>query len=369
MPPKIKLYVGAPESNRLDWDESGLLSSFSEPFLRFAKLQQHTGHEKSAVVPVTPTSTFYPEWRSLPLERQHLATGISQDHGWHSQFLGGANFFTISQVDSMMEELSQQAKESFESNISVQSKEQLRSQFYEESYGRHQDIASSQITDFGGSFTSDESSFDKTQAFDSLIDEVLSEIPNAGPLSNIKDLPGAAYLDSIQPQTMTVNLIVGIISLPTARTINTRRGGHTELVEAIVGDDTKSGLAVNFWFSSFQLATANLKADIEALRPQDVVLMRNVALSSFRGRVYGQSLRQGMTKVHLLFRNRVDHADVGGCYRRADLDPGNHGNVQLERTKRVREWVLRFVGNSGPQRQRDSGDYREFQESLPPDTQ
>ena len=85
-----------------------------------------------------------------------------------------------------------------------------------------------------------------------------------------------------------------------------------ELIEVLAGDEIKSGFTVNFWLSSPQSADGDTRSVLSGLRPQDVVLMRNVALSSFRGMVYGQSLRKEMTKVHLLYRDRIDRTDVGG---------------------------------------------------------
>ncbi|RDL39457.1 Uncharacterized protein BP5553_03797 [Venustampulla echinocandica] len=372
MPPRVKLYVGAPESSSLNWeDETGLLHTFSEPFVRFSRLQHSPD---ISAVPITPdlpsTSSPHPEWRSLPLERQHLATGLSQGHGWQAESQG-ASFFALSEIDSFMEDLSQKASQG-NFNSSTESVEQILSQFYEESYARHEDIVSSQIaaaSDFGTSFTTDHNSFNTTEASLELSTSYMrQDIPASGPLSNLKDLPNAAYLHSIQPQVMTVNIIVGIISLPPPRLIRTRRGTNVELIEALVGDGTKSGFGISFWLPSSPSADGGLRSSVEALRPQDVVLMRNVALSSFRGRVYGQSLRKGWTKVHLLYRNRVDHTDIGGCYRSADLKPGGIEHPQIEKTRAVREWVLRFVGAPISQ---GKGKVRvlDRSESLPPDTQ
>ncbi|KAH8668059.1 hypothetical protein BGZ60DRAFT_42570 [Tricladium varicosporioides] len=370
MPSKIILFTGAPNSGLLKWDESGLLKAFSDPFTRFANLPINSSTSEGVAVPFTPSITEYPEWRSLSVERQHLTTGVSQDHRWRPQY-EGASFFKTSQLESIFQELSQNsARESFGSNTG--SIEEVLTQFYAESYARHEDVLSSQIataSDLSDSFTSGSSLYTTEGSFDSPAGEVHREIPKTGPLSTIKDIPTAVYLNSIEPQTMTVNLIVGIISLPPSRTIKTRRGGQVELVEAIVGDETKSGFGVNFWLSSSQPAMASLKSGVESLRPQDVVLMRNVALSSFCGRVYGQSLRQGMTKVHLLCRNKLNRTDAGGCYSRRELETASQGNAQFERTKKVREWVVRFVGGPPGPRNRDERDFEPHPESLPPDTQ
>jgi hypothetical protein len=183
------------------------------------------------------------------------------------------------------------------------------------------------------------------------------------------DVPNAVYLSSIYPQTMTVNLIVGIISIPEPRAIRTRQGAGVELIEVLVGDETKSGFGINFWLSSSPSAHGDTRSILSGLRTRDVVLMRNVALSSFRGEVYGQSLRKEMTKVHLLYRNRVDKNDVGGYYNTADLSGGEPVLPQVEKTRKVREWVLKFVGiGAGPQKGKGPA-FEASKEVLPPDTQ
>lgn len=363
MGPKIIIFAGAPDAKSLDWDEDGLLTEFSTPFLRFFNLHGYNSQETS---PISADVTTYPAWRSIPLERQHLPTGISQDHAWQPEYQG-ASFFTTSQIKSFIGELSQELdQESFDS--SAESVEQVLSQFYEESYARHQDVPSSQIAAVSqtDSLTSGGTSFSTTESFDSPTSFTRKDVPNAGNLSNIKEIPNAKYINSIQPQTMTVNLIVGMISVSEARSIKTKRGADVELLEVIVGDETKTGFGINFWLPSSQVVEGDLRSAVQGLRLQDVVLMRNVALSSFRGKVYGQSLRKGMTKVHLLYRSRIDRTDVAGCYSAADLNSGEPADRQLEKARRVREWVLRFIGGGVGQR---NGKRKALHETLPPDTQ
>ncbi|KAN0106457.1 hypothetical protein V8E51_009333 [Hyaloscypha variabilis] len=375
---QLVMFVGAPEASSLDWQESGLLNSFSTSIARFAGLDSHntTPHRSPITPALISESTAHPSWRPLPLERQHLTTGLTQSFDRHHLFTGlsqetgsqGASFFVASQINSFMEELSQAPSESH--NSSHASTEELLSQFYEESYARHEDIQSSQIapaSDVATSYTSGELSSD---SFDSPLRSfgAAKDVPVAGHLSNLRDLPNAVYLNSIHPQTMTVNLIVGIISIPESRAIKTRRGAAVELIEVLVGDETRSGFGVNFWLSSSQSAHGDMRSVLSGLRPRDVVLMRNVALSSFRGKVYGQSLRRDMTKVHLLYRTRVDKTDVGGCYSAADLALGDPAPPQVEKTRRVREWVLKFVG-MGAGQQKGKGPAEKPKEILPPDTQ
>lgn len=171
-------------------------------------------------------------------------------------------------------------------------------------------------------------------------------------LSDLRDIPNAAYLRSIIPQTMSVNLVVGIISISQPRTIITRRGGRSvDLVEMLVGDSTRSGFGINIWLPCFQRnnqpvqGEQTLASQVLGLRPQDVVLARTIALSSFNGRVYGSSLRRNMTSLDLLYRNVADADDGRGTYRAQDLEVESIADPQVFKVKKVKDWVMQFVGN------------------------
>ncbi|KAH7419085.1 hypothetical protein BKA64DRAFT_649990 [Cadophora sp. MPI-SDFR-AT-0126] len=371
MAPSLVFFTGAPLVNSLNWDQEGLLNNFVDPIAHFVGLKTAPGSAPST----------HPQWRYLPLDRQHLTTGLTPPENFDQNQLftgygksheaeGDSSFFTTSQVESEFSQ-SQLPGDSFPSTQASIS--QVLSQFYEESYARHEDVPSSQIapaSDGSSSFTSDD--FSSTcPSFDSRYQPlgIKKEVPIVGHLTNLKDIPKAPYLSSIQPQTMTVNFIVGIISMPQPRAIKTRRGADVSLVEVLVGDETRSGFAVNFWLSSSQSMEGDMRSMLEGLRPQDIVLMRNVALNSFRGKVYGQSLRKEMTKVHLLYRNRVDKTDVGGLYRAAELIATESSHPQLDKTRRVREWVLKFVGVGATKNHRKDRAFEIVNETLPPDTQ
>ena len=366
MSPAILLFVGAPEARSLDWDKPELLDNFSDPFTRFMGLGDSQDFTSLA------STSSHPAWRSIPLERQHLPTGLSQNHAYQGEYRG-ASFFTTGDIESFIEERSQPQVGGSQVS-SAESVVQVLSQFYEQSYAVHEEIPSSQLapaSNAGTSLQSDGSFSVTGSSFDSPWNSFsgTKEIPSAGFLTSLKDIPNAAYLNSIQPQTMTVNLIVGIISLPSPREIKTRRGDKVELIEVLVGDETKSGFGINFWLPSSQSADGELRSVLNGLRPQDVVLVKNVALSSFRNKVYGQSLRKNMTKAFLLYRSKIDKPDVGGCYSAADLVSTDTPRQQVEKTRRVREWVVKFVGE-GPERGKGKGRMSEMiRETLPPDTQ
>lgn len=279
---------------------------------------------------------------------------------------------------------------------------QRLAEFYEHSLAVHDDLASSQLLPQHGSQGDDDGSMDETTTTTSIdadddYDDSTSlltkdgnntamlppktplrpawgrRLANADPrLTDLHDIPSAKVLTSLVPQTVTVNLVVCIISIAAPRVVATRYGCTSTLVEVLVGDETKSGFSVTFWLpggNTNDNDSAGYGA-LAGLRSQDIVLMQNVALNVFRNKVYGGSLRRDMTRVHLLFRGRlVDDEDVGGYYSRADLARRRSSrrttitasatttardgqppppNSQLDKTKRVREWVLDFVGGGSP---------------------
>ena len=227
-------------------------------------------------------------------------------------------------------------------------------QFYDHSLAIHDDIASSQLP--AGSFSTLMSSFNTTDGAGLDDTTVLSpglsghqaHAPEVAHLSNLEDLPNATYLESISPQTMTVNLVVGIISIAEPRIIRTRWGSTMSLVELLVGDETKSGFTITFWLPGPDGPGAGPREDsVRLLRRQDVVLLRNVALGAFMRKVHGHSLRKGLTKVDLLHRRKLDRSDEGGLYTTRQLSSKKQTHHQLMKTRRVWEWAVNFVGSGG----------------------
>jgi len=391
MSPNTLFFTGAPLSSSLDWRSDELLDAFSSSIARFAGLDKD-GEPGPQLAP----SQAYASWRSLRVGSQHLPTGHSQIHA-SDEYQGNAAFFAESDpsfsFDGTPDDRSFPRSEG--SHSGCQSIEAVASQFYEHSFALHEGLPSSQIPIpapndniiFSGSedgnttysTTSFETSAsDPTADSQSIVAAVARvSIPVTIQISNLESIPNVAYLQSIHPQTMTVNLIVGIISISLPRLIQTRRGVCVEIVEMLVGDETKSGFGINFWIPSSPAKTKkeganSVKDALTGLRPQDIILLRNLALSSFRGKVYGQSLRRDMTKVDLLYRNRIDRTDVGGCYTAKDLKDIVEGvnRSPLAKAGRVRDWVIRFVGlGVGTVRRTEKGKVEIMKEMMPPDTQ
>lgn len=363
------MLAGAPESGTLDWTAQGLLDVFDTRHRRF--LQSSAGVNLPTTQDESVLKTGQAQlaaWRSLPLERQHLTTGHSQIHGYNisieddeeTSFLSTAD---LSIAEAHSSEGSDKQIESLRESINTASSQDPVSQFYNHSFALHEALPSSQIPAaslYSNSSTTTTSTSSHHQASQPVLTPPAPTpalIP--GHLSDLEDLPSAKYITKIHPQTITVNLIVGIISVSPPRPITTRFNTTVNLISLIVGDETRAGFEINFWLPQLGLnAVGGAGKRLQTLRGQDVLLLRNVALSSFRGRVFGQSLRKGMTSFEILFRRRLGSADGRVGYdekilRDASLAMGrmsvaenqDHSiHPQILKTARVWDWVQRFVG-------------------------
>ena len=305
-----------------------------------------------------------PSWRLLPIERTHLPTGLTQS--------SSEDAFPAPDSNLAYETISHCAPDrSYASTNPVKERtgvpqnatadaEELLSQFYEHSFTVHDEIPSSDLISAESMLEASFSTEAEECSFDSDMDYALNSQDQvvrsrlaAGYLIELKDIPNAAYLGSITPQTMTINLVAGVIFISKPRVIKTRKDGRTvELVEILVGDNTRSGFGINIWLpctqeTKYGLQDAEkLRANISNLRPQDIVLVRTMALSSFRGKVHGQSLRGGMTTVDLLYRNTTDIEDISGAFRAKELEQEALINPQVLKVKQVKDWVMQFVAGT-----------------------
>ena len=353
---KVLFLTGAPLLNSLTWEEDKLCAVLQPCFFESSEHRCQT---------VASAGTAVPAWRSLPLVQPHLPTGLTQldrDNGALSvqedienetSFLSTSNLSFVSAISNV-----DRNQGSLGSELSD---DELLSQYYEHSFALHEDVPSSQI--LGSASAMVDESFDTeaeelsvalTDDSDRETDDQLARSKLVSShLSDLKDMPNAAYLYSITPQTMTVDLVVGIISISQPRTVKTRRGGReVELVEILVGDDSRAGFGINMWLSPVEERinpgprNEHLRNETLQLRPRDVVLARQVALCSFRGKVYGQSLRRGMTSLTLLYRNVVDKDDRKGTFRAKDFREQGVRDCQMTKVQKVKDWVLQFVGSN-----------------------
>ena len=356
---KVLFLTGAPLLNSLTWEEDKLCAVLQPCFFDSSEHPRQT---------IASAATVAPVWRSLPFVQPHLPTGLTQldkdgrAFGVQEQGENETSFLSTSDLSFVSAKLSMdQSQASWGSEMD---NEEILSQYYEHSFALHEDVPSSRIVGSSSaiadeSFVTEPEELSVALTVDSDLesdDQLARSKLISSHLSDLKDLPNAAFLYSITPQTMTVDLVVGIISVSQPRMVKTRRGGReVELVEILVGDDSRAGFGINMWLSPVRErshsgpSTEHFRNSTLQLRPRDVVLARQVALCSFRGKVYGQSLRRGMTSLDLLYRNVVDQNDRRGAFRAKDFRDEGVRDCQMTKVQKVKDWVLQFVGsNAGP---------------------
>ncbi|CAG7938499.1 unnamed protein product [Penicillium nalgiovense] len=343
--------VGAPLSANLNWDTDELLNKPIPPFHdNTSSPEQQLSLEQPPV-----------RWRVLRSSVDKLGDNYDSFQGYEDPA-----FFISHQlaVATDATDATDATQEQSEDSIL---------QFYDHSFAIHEtsEVAGSDVyvTDsMQDSSLGEDSvlaSFEGLGKPDTPRSPHILHIP--GPLSNLQDLPTARYIQSIAPQTMTVNMIVGVLAVHPPRRIVTRQWKtELDLIEFVVGDETRAGFAVNFWLEPEKPTAAKnneadrLRRSLSSIRPRDIVLLRTVGLSTFQDRVYGQSLRRGMTTVELLHRQPVDVTDAVGFYQGRIEEGSSHDDQPVLKVRRVRNWMLRFVTNSvGMLHPR----------GLPPDTQ
>ncbi|KAL4945375.1 hypothetical protein BDV06DRAFT_184757 [Aspergillus oleicola] len=357
MSPRTIFLVGAPTFSSLRWDENGLLSESVPPFQN-----SDTHREAPRMLPEDGPV----KWRLLrgPVVPETPQTKDSAGIAARAQFLTTHDLAT-----------------SFDRQALTRDDSEL-SQFYDHSFTVHETSRISGLCPLLGDSTLDSNPWTESTCTSFATNEEgeasIARPHIQGGITNLQDIPNPGYLNSIMPQTMTVNLIVTIIAVRPPRRIVTRQWKRElDLVEAVVGDETRTGFGVTFWLAPLDdkvntrgLANAageELRRLLMQLRPRDIVLLRTVGLSCFRKRVYGQSLRQGLTKIDLLHRQQIDATDTSGIYQLRDIlnHAAKNDDLPLMKVRKVHEWIRRFVpvsaGGNGTSPGRPV--------TLPPDSQ
>jgi hypothetical protein len=384
--PRLILLTGAPAATSLSWDEADLSTAVLPAFTE--------SHATAKNKPSThlPSSCTGPQWRALPLSPQQLRTGETQPTP-RMELLG------ISMAED--DDLSFLTESSF-ANESTHSAAETRNDipassprnnFLEHSLVLHDELLSSQIlfasgSEHGsasadGSFVSSNSTATASASIPSPSFRPIPHVPYV-PLTRLSSLPSASTIDALQPQTLTINLLAGIISVPEAPRQVIPRRWRTEqsqrsldLQEIAVGDASRSGFTVSLWLGLTPATTtaasrppvvsaaeAALRTTALSLQKGDLVLFRNLALASWRQRVYGQSLRRGLTSLQLLHRAGGDeggvfsaeHVERAESHVRADKKEAKEENEELGKQEhsmlyavaQLRQWMREFVPLSLP---------------------
>lgn len=392
--------AGAPEVSRLDWSEKMLL-----PVQHLEMATSRDSSPDSALeMPLKPDM---PKWRKLEMERLRMRPILPRldvdSKAQDADMTEPATFLETSELlsqdlphESAGSDVSaEDSRPSCDSSSREYEPEtQALADFYDHSFTIHEAVPSSQIestpsmTPGTPIYESSEEMFPEQPATPGGIIRTssqrrLSQAPKPKHLSNLRDIPNSSYIDSIHPQTKTVNLIVGVLSIAPSRIVTTGakygRPKQVELVELLVGDDTKTGFNITMWLpremhvnwkdgvqEKPEGGRSILRRSLKAVQPRDIVLIQNVALSSFRGKVHGQSLRGDVTKIDTLFRKKQDGAEDAGCYTAQNLRMATGKDQQILKVKHVRDWMVNFIGEAPSSGARKKGRRARL---MPDDTQ
>ncbi|KAK3707583.1 hypothetical protein LTR37_012078 [Vermiconidia calcicola] len=351
--------TGAPETESLRWDDQHLLSELKAPFT--ACLDERTFTSGQPLLSSSAPTAPFTKWRSVDYHSPATKILLAKEDAFQpTQFLSfhddhGAG--ALNDDDTGFLEHSVAVLDGLDS-----------SQILPKTAADPPD-AEEQTTFLSTeeSFTTDsltESSFHTTSNASILpVSPERGDIPSC-PITDLKHIPNATHITRILPQTITVNLLVGIISISPARTVTLRRkNAEMNIIELTVGDDTRAGFSISLWLTpldSQHRPADDLRETIKNLRTGDVVLVRNVALGCFRGCVYGQSLSRRFARNSTMLM----------VLREGDL--GVEGGAFGAKVQRVRRWTSDFVGVA-----KESLSFVEARtatgkrknDELPPDTQ
>lgn len=369
---RLIVLTGAPAPSALHWDEYALSG-------QGIKAGGGVDRTKS----LESSHTFSAQWRRVRTEEALVHTDQQTLNFMPSPYPVKAIFLTTADLTAQTQ--LQDTSVLTSTNVSTASMltaAEILDDFYTQSLAVHEDLTASRLSDFQNQTTSlsdSECGEEKPHLAPSKADNYIqSSRPFPAPcphLSDLKDIPSATYLQSIGPRAATVDLIVGIMTLgpPRQVTVGRRWGREQEmqLVEMLVGDETRAGFEITMWLSSGSKTTGGLlqrgglELQIQRVRPRDVVLLRNVALRAYQGRVHGQSLRRDATKVDLLYRRRLDGSDTDVIYNSRTLLESVGTDPVREKVKRVSRWLMDYVGDGDI----CDNDGEVSRRPLPPDTQ
>ena len=397
---KIIILTGAPSKKSLDWSEIEL----SAPILEAFKTQP-TSRASSAE---GQTTSSRPTWRSIPLEQKHVPTGLTQTAQPPVIGVHGPNPDTGHEGSSGFLDLQSLSSQGDDEGNEL-------TQFLEQSFALHEDVASSQpqLEDGAGSQNSAAVTESMTISESSVV--VSPPVPplktdaQIGQITALKDIPSISQIISLRPQKIMRSLVVAVLSIPPIRPCKNRWGRYSrpaDRLELTVADETRSGFGVNLWLPPVAAEISaghenhgesgitapawpsSFNQEARALRLRDIAMLRNVALTEYQGKVYANS-REGLTKIEVLFRfsegSHEESSRERGRYRLKDLRRANRKGEPdhlLEKTCRIWDWLVDFVGvaievgsasamgkRKGNEEEWDTRRPKRLHIDMPPDTQ
>lgn len=382
---RLKLLNGAPLREQLDFSNDSLLDiAKCDNFSTKPWHGQSTEEEEVAL-----------KWRDIGLKNARLHTEWSQPHlpGTGLQGAHNNHSFAIPGIEESSA-LPDYDTTNLDTTLTLNEEHSAADDYLQHSLIFYDTLMSSQVVqDVAEDNTVTSSSFlttsfgttaSGTSSHSPMDSHVLVlQVPSAMAVTPLGSLPSAQHLRSIYPQTPTPNFLCALMTTPERREVFVRKGGYKmSLWEITVGDDTRSNFKVTFWlrpprdFNNEQNhAQVQLLHVLERLQVGEILLLRNIALTSFRDTVYGQSLNTAITRA----RTSVDVLMKGSGMSVAQV--GGLPALVVETFMRVKKWARSHVAGErehirkrkgGPSRPGNAAK-RSFlsparDEDLPPDT-
>ncbi|KJX98148.1 hypothetical protein TI39_contig429g00042 [Zymoseptoria brevis] len=344
----VLFLAGAPNADDIDWTETELNQRLQSPIRRF--LADDNSHDDTTVTAtqIALTSASHPlaKWRDIPLDNEidaNIKTRPAQQKD-KAAFLAcepgsQAHNLFLEHSLAQLQSLEQGSSQLFPSPLDATTTFISNPSFSTNSFSSSAQNSSSSPTK-------------SVQPGPSSAPAPTLHLPypnmGAVQITPLSHLLTARTLQSLHPQTPTVNLLASIISIQPPRTVSLRRyqpGKTMEIVELILGDDSRAGFGVSFWLDPIDSQARptsrggagadggrdEMRVQLEALRRGDVVLFTNVALKEWRGNVFGQSLGRKIT---------TKNTTTVRVFREGEVVDGDVGRKVV----RVREWARKFVG-------------------------
>jgi hypothetical protein len=341
-PKRCIFLAGTPAAEGLKWDEEFLLIGFGPQIKRFIESENVLAGDPSTQPTPPPT---YAKWRSIPYDSGKSNNYQDDPDPELTQFLSFDDEGEAAPQDEFLER-SMALLDDIEP-IHIVPGAALQDA----------DDESRLETTFWTNNSFATTSFTSTRTSDaSFLLPSTENVDISGPITDLKRIPNADYISRIQPQTITVNLVVGIIAISPARTVRLRRrNAEMDIIDITVGDETRAGFSISFWLvpvESQLKPVDDLRNVLSKSRTGDVVVVNNVALSAFNGCVYGQSLSRRFVK------NSTSISLIG------DAQGTGASRAKVER---VQGWTMDFVGAVTRRPAAKNGSTH--MDALPPDTQ
>lgn len=342
----LVILAGAPRVHELSWDEDTLNMNLQNPIKRFLGEQEVT---TSPQLSQLSTIDQLPRWRSVTFDLPELTMQDDADEGVQHV----ARFLYYEDDTSLTNAVSQERLRFLEDSLAFINELESATLASSDDNTLLSSTSSIATTSFNATTNT---SFSASSA-SKLAMTLVPEFDLAKEVTDLKQIPNAEFIAGINPQTVTVNVLAAVILIAPVRTVKLRKrpGNEMDIVELLLGDETRAGFTVSFWLvpaESQQEPPDDLRETLKTLKLGDIVFIQHVALYVWKDCVYGQSLSRKFT------RNSTS------------LDVVNNGlnlpTATRAKVDRIQGWKVNFLGSRSKRSKTlvSDGEYE-----LPPDTQ